>query len=154
MIPCYVAGRTTELDKVREVQDVIKQLGGTISHDWTRAAPEDALRGGGAGAAYNAVPHAQKQKFAEDDLLGVRNASLVVAVCGPGWVGTLIEIGFALAHNTPVWLIGAPERESVFYHLVEVTRLQDLVDFESMFKATMEIDRELSGRESTRDAVK
>lgn len=124
----YVAGRTTELEKVREVQDGLRERGHRITHDWTRAAPETALRAGGVGAAYLAVPEADKRRYAEDDLQGVRSADLVVAVAGQGWAGTYIEIGCALSRWIPVVILGTPERESVFWHLIRVQRIDNLSD--------------------------
>lgn len=124
----YVAGRITELDKVREVQDGLRERGHEITHDWARAVPETALRAGGVGAAYLAVPDIDKLRYAVDNLSGVLRAEIVIAVCGLGWVGTYIEIGAAMGRGTPVVIIGTPERESVFWHLSLVQRIDNLSD--------------------------
>lgn len=112
----YVAGRTTEFRKVRGVQDIVASYGHTISHDWTNARSDDEWR---AGELMDGDP----REYAEADRDGVATCSLVVVVCGEGMVGTLIEVGMALAWNRAVWLFGELERDSVFFYLAGVKRV-------------------------------
>jgi hypothetical protein len=64
----------------------------------------------------------EQRIHAIDDLEGVRHADLLVVLGGERLWGGLIEVGYALAFGTPVWVV-EPVRESVFWALPQIERL-------------------------------
>jgi nucleoside 2-deoxyribosyltransferase len=118
----YVAGRTNNVAGVRLVQTMVRENGHTVTHDWTQIVEE---LGGGVGDAHVQASRDEKREYARADREGVSQADLVIAVCSPQLCGTLIEIGMALIKRKPVWLLGEPERETVFFELEEVVRLEN-----------------------------
>lgn len=114
----YVAGRTDNIEQVRFVQKSCRVAGHGITHDWTEIVEEVG------GAARDDIVTPEKQRgFAEKDLEGVRTCDLLIMVASPKLTGTLIETGAALAWGKPVWVLGEPERHSVFFHLPGVTKI-------------------------------
>lgn len=114
----YVAGRTNMIDQVRVLQRLVTNHGHEITFDWT--AVIEAI--GGDSNEKNIAPTAQRAN-AIKDMVGVQDCDVLIMQCGPGMCGTLIEVGMALALGKKVWIIGSPERESVFFHLDNVTRM-------------------------------
>lgn len=115
----YVAGRTTEIDRVRSVQRMFTERGHTITFDWT--GEEGEIRKGWRGT--DAEPRGNL--LANLERGAVISADLVV-LCWrdgdgqrAGMVGALIEVGMGLADATETWII-APSRDSVFFCLPEV----------------------------------
>jgi nucleoside 2-deoxyribosyltransferase len=87
----YVAGKWEDWERVRRVQDALKERGHTITHDWTREAVSEHPR--------------------EKAILDVRAASeadAVVAVLEQDlqYRGTYVEIGVALGKGVPVYSLG------------------------------------------------
>jgi nucleoside 2-deoxyribosyltransferase len=117
MAEIYVAGRTSMIEEVRIVQSQCVAAGHTITHDWTTVVEEV-----GGAADEKHVPAKKQQEYAGWDMEGVHDADLVIMVCGPNLCGTLIEFGMALAWGKPIWIVGTPERESVFFHRSNVLR--------------------------------
>lgn len=123
----YVAGRTSAYKRVREVQSHLRNLGHQITYDWTGAAPDEVWEGG-AGMDTEVFDDDYLRQQAEADRGGVLDADCVVLVAGKNMVGSYIEVGMALATNTPVIILGEVERESVFNKLAEVYRCADVSD--------------------------
>jgi len=109
----YVAGKFEEWQTVREVQQFLREMGHEITFDWTEEA---AKRKG------TYVFESDKLTNAEADLTGVEEADALIAIAHDDLYGTLIEIGMALADDTPVYLVGN-FRDSVFWALPNVTLL-------------------------------
>lgn len=121
MSAIYVAGRTTNIEQVQRVQRMCQELGHKITFDWTEQVKQvdhhidpDAP-----------MPEGFGRECAENDRTGTQTAQYLIAIMGHDLCGTLIEIGMALAFNTTVFLLGDPERESVFFELPEVVRVPD-----------------------------
>jgi nucleoside 2-deoxyribosyltransferase len=114
----YVAGRTSHIEIVNEMQELCRADGHTITHDWT--GPEGGIESDWSGEPERAYECARK------DFNGVTSADAVI-VCGygcgegGGGLGTFIEIGIAIHARLPVIIIG-PMRESVFWYLDNVIR--------------------------------
>lgn len=115
----YVAGRTSEVERVRRVQKMFTDRGHTITFDWT--GEEGEIRSGWRGTE----AEARGNFLANRERIAVIDADLVV-LCWkdadgtrPGMVGALIEVGMGLADGTETWVI-APSRDSVFFCLPEV----------------------------------
>jgi hypothetical protein len=49
----------------------------------------------------------------------------VIVMCAPDLLGTAIEIGMAIAWGRPIWLVGQPDRDSVFFYLENVRRFKN-----------------------------
>ena len=110
----YVAGKFEDYLAVREVQEFLEKLGHEITFDWT---PE-AARGS---QTYRL--QSDKLANAEKDVAGVEECDALVALGHPELYGTMLEIGIAIADETPVFLVGT-FRDSVFWSLPLVTKLK------------------------------
>jgi nucleoside 2-deoxyribosyltransferase len=117
----YVAGKTGDFERVRLVQGACVDNGHTITYDWTSAVPDGVWVSESEEAV---VAPAQKAIFGENDMRGVRTADLLIALPHDRLVGTYIEIGMALAWNLDVWLLGDWPRDSVFFYLDNVSRME------------------------------
>lgn len=111
----YVAGRTTEADRVNKVQKMFTDRGHTITYDWTVNVKETE-----ADPELYTVAYARY--CAERDWDGVVSADVVVALMADGLLGTAIEIGMAIQTGVPVVLVGDVPRECVFFELPTVFR--------------------------------
>lgn len=117
-IGVYIAGKTHDYLRVREVQELMKSHGWSVTHDWTRTVEV-------VGADHeHGITEQQEQEISSLDLRGTYEASLVVALGHPRICGTIFELGLATAWNKPVWLVdwdAAPR--SVFWSLPNFTHL-------------------------------
>jgi hypothetical protein len=106
----YVAGRTTDLDRVRNAQRLFESAGHEITCDWTMQVDYFTSNP-------DQLDDINKRACASGDLEGVLSADLVCVMMNGGMCGSYIEIGAALAAGKNVWLVGKPERDSVFFYL-------------------------------------
>lgn len=117
----YVAGRTSDIDNVRLAQQICRDANCDITFDWT--GQEGEIRDSWEGAPDRA------QTLSECERRAVSDADLVVLLwCvtdrgGP--VGALLEVGMAMGMKKRIIVVG-PARESVFWYLPEVERVDDL----------------------------
>lgn len=111
----YCAGKTHDYLKVRAVQNMAREHGHAITHDWTVAVAEH-------GPNHDRKPPTlQEERVAANmDREGVRGAELLVMLGNPNLCGTLVEFGIAAERNLPVWVIGHPGKYSIFYKLAGV----------------------------------
>lgn len=113
-LSAYVAGKLNERDRVRRVQEMIWDVGGRITFDWT--AIED-------------VPDSKVEPYtgrsiAIKERAGVWDANLfVLCNSAQGMRGAHIETGMALSHSIPVVILDPGKRMSIFWYLDEVTLL-------------------------------
>lgn len=117
----YVAGKTRNYEKVREVQALVDESGHMVTYDWTRSVPDGAWENE---ANANLSPEF-KRVCARNDMMGVAAADAIIAVMSDDLWGTMIEIGMAMMAAKEIVLLGHPERESVFFHLPKVTVVID-----------------------------
>lgn len=116
----YVAGRTSEVETVRQAQRILEAVGHEIALDWTQAGDLEL-----------AAPARAKRALSEKKCEAVIRSSLFVLL----WkhdstfdrvpIGKLIEFGIAAASNTRIIVVGDPP-ESIFWHLRNVERVADL----------------------------
>lgn len=106
----YVAGKTHDFPKVREVQQCVRAHGHTITHDWTTSVE---LHGPDHQGEPLTFPEAEM--IAEQDVDGVREADLVIVIPHERLTGTLIEIGIAVGLGIDVVFLGPPHPRSVFW---------------------------------------
>lgn len=104
----YVAGKYEEKEAVRYVQKQLHNMGHTITHDWTGEDLGD--RTGVVAASY-------LRMCAEKDVKGVENADAVVLLNHKNGFGLMCEMGIAIAHKIPVFIIDAKLRDTVFFYL-------------------------------------
>jgi nucleoside 2-deoxyribosyltransferase len=116
----YVAGRTNDLARVKRAQEWCRQQDWQITYDWTENVNAQSVRAESGG-----TDPATLRQYALNDRQGVRDADLVIVMTGPNLLGTAIEIGMAIERDTPVWLVGEPERDSVFFYLDTFTRIDE-----------------------------
>lgn len=117
----YVAGRTTDTERVNVLQEQLRKRGHTITYDWTRNVAEVVADP----ALYNP---GYALGCAEQDWDGVNTADVMIALCARGWLGTAIEIGIALQAGVPIVMVGNPERDCVFFYLPAVYGCKEVED--------------------------
>jgi hypothetical protein len=111
----YVAGRTSDVERVRRVQDAMRRADYEITFDWTGPGGEIRKDWGG-------VAHERGAALSQREIAAVHRADVTVlcwmeATDGrPGMVGALIEAGVALGAGRELWIVGPLSRDSVFFH--------------------------------------
>lgn len=115
----YCAGKTHDMDRVREVQSLVRRYG-EVTHDWTKVVEMH-----GPDIELEPMTHEDARLYSAEDLAGVVNADLVIVMPHSRLCGTLIEIGAALITNTPVVVLGRPSQHSVFWAHSRVYRTRD-----------------------------
>lgn len=120
----YVAGRVKQIPRVQVVRDWLREEGHSITFDWT--GPEGEQR-----SDWSKAPDVARG-LADRERRAVLAADVVVLVgwgCaeGEGGLGCFIEVGVALALGIPVVIVG-PCRESVFWYLPAVQRVDNLAE--------------------------
>lgn len=104
----YVAGKFEEGARVREVHQMLKDMGHEITHDWTR---EDASGYQGA------EREAYFRRCAEKDFEGVKDCDLILVLNHDRLFGGATEMGLALAWGRVVYVVEPAIRDNIFYHL-------------------------------------
>lgn len=106
----YVAGRTSDVRTVREMQHMLIERGHVISYDWTQHT--EAVSRGDAHLTPDHMRHCS-----EVDHRGVRTADGVIVILRAGAKGTLVEIGAAQALGIPIWIFVMEDvGKCVFFH--------------------------------------
>jgi hypothetical protein len=120
----YVAGRTSDVERVRRMQDAMVRAGYEITFDWTGEEGEIRKDWGG-------VAHERGAALSQREIAAVRRADVTV-LCWldpmegrQGMVGALIEAGVALGAGRELWVIGPLPRDSVFFHHPNATVFAD-----------------------------
>lgn len=114
----YVAGKWSDKSFIREIMNKIEEMGGEITHDWTKN--ESATR-----------CHEDLGRFAELDIGGVVKADYVIFVMtDPNYAyrGSFTEMGAALATGKTIFLY-CPDESSYcvtncFFHHPGITRVE------------------------------
>jgi nucleoside 2-deoxyribosyltransferase len=111
----YVAGKTHDMELVREVQAMAREAGHEITWDWTQIVEIT----GPDVTEIDRKSNAEEQRgHAESDVQGVRDCDvLIVVLRDERIVGTLIETGVQLGKDGPIWVLGEWPRHSVFFHM-------------------------------------
>lgn len=101
----YVAGKYQEREFVRTIYDKLKLMGHSITVDWTNhdVLPEDDIK-------------ELLGKFAEEDIAGVTEADLLIAVLvnQHEYKGLWVEMGVALGLEKPVYILGSEGDSCIF----------------------------------------
>lgn len=133
----YVASKTHNYPRVREVQGLCRQLDLHVTFDWTITVEAVGIDGGLKGQ----LDDPTRRTAAYNDLEGVRDADLLILLCYPGMCGTLIEFGIAAEREIPIILVGTPERDSVFFELDNVVRCDNVDDLEGILEESFGLVR-------------
>jgi hypothetical protein len=126
MANVYVASKTDNWEYARFVMHMAAAKGHRVTYDWTQDVEQV-----GADANLENDPK-RRAHLAALDVQGVREADLLVLLAYPGWCGALIEFGIAVERDMDVFLVGQPERNSIFFdlhmvrHVPEVTLEEEL----------------------------
>ncbi len=119
----YIATKTDNYKQAQRIRDLLLDAGHEITFDWTEVVAEV---GPDKGLRSDTPPDREFQRIcAQNDMQGVREADALVMLCYPGLCGTLIEVGAALVLGTPVIILGEPERNSVFFAMQHVHRIEE-----------------------------
>jgi len=105
------------------VQDIVRDLGYTITFDWT--GPEDEIRTDGSWDAASD----RGAEIALREIQACRDADLIILLYPPngGGLGCWIEVGAGLASGSEVYVVGA-KRDSVFWQHPAVMRFDSVDD--------------------------
>lgn len=107
----YVAGASTEVDKIASYVAELRRAGLSITHDWT--AQVQLARA--AGKSDKDYTQGERNKFAWDDMHGVLSARflwLVLPEVSARSVGAWVELGAAVASDKTIIVSG--EHPSIF----------------------------------------
>lgn len=115
----YFAGSSRDWRKVRTWIERAKQCGHTVTFDWTKMV-ETFGRGDPSSTDDEILIGA-----AVHDMQGVKDADILVLFPDERIYGAMAEMGGALATNTPVWIIGTPQRFSVFFRHPHVKQISE-----------------------------
>lgn len=110
----YIASSINNRKQVQQLRDLLNAAGWRHTHDWTVAEGETEEN----------VSNARRREIADNDIVGVRLAQVVIVLL-PGGRGTHVELGVAIGDNK--WIhIWAPDAnmydESPFYWSIDVMR--------------------------------
>jgi nucleoside 2-deoxyribosyltransferase len=113
----YVAGKTYDLHRVRQIQGMVRAVGHVVTYDWTTVVEATGPGDPESGKHSEHVSVELERECALRDLEGVQDADIVIALGHPQLAGTWIEIGAALAHGKQVWFLESDKaRHTVFVH--------------------------------------
>jgi hypothetical protein len=135
----YVAGRTFDIERVRRVQQMFRDVGYRVTFDWTGPDGEIRPDWGGIASERGAV-------LSRRELEAVRGAAITVLLWKDptdnrqGMVGALIESGAALANGRQLWVVG-PSRDSVFFHHTNARVFEDESGLSCAVRALAEFSR-------------
>jgi hypothetical protein len=117
----YVAGRFGDWRYIRQAQTVLRDLGYSITYDWTVHAEA------GENERDGSLTHEAMGKAAQTDLDAAAAADLFVLVCRDDMadaLGCYVEMGAALSTGAEVAVI-APPRWSIFFDHPDVRVFAD-----------------------------
>jgi hypothetical protein len=109
----YVAGGFLERDLVREWMGRLREIGVTISHDWTESeASAPGVTSDDQLSAEQAI------RYANGDIEGVRSADLVwhIVASYKGAQGSYFETGLAYGLGKLIVVSGPDWRKSIFHY--------------------------------------
>lgn len=108
----YIAGASAELDRARAVRDWARRQADTIQLvgcDWVAAIDRERREGG---RQDHQLTLTERERYAQEDLNGVRDAQMVWLLLPPRTVHTVglwVEFGFALRCGATVLASGPDE---------------------------------------------
>jgi hypothetical protein len=107
----YVATKFEEFERAREVMDLLRSAGHTITYDWTRNKQFSRTQ-------------------ARNDKHGVVTADALVCIFEKdlAYKGVWVEFGIAVSRHIPIYVLGTAGDRCIFLQLQEVHRgIEDLV---------------------------
>src|SRR5262249_23058209 len=124
----YIAGASSEPERVRAAMDAARKLGFEVTVDWLAAIAE-------AGAANAGLSVADRIKYANADRAGVENADIVWLLAPAGSsTGAWVELGYALGLRSdrtmlrPLWqtIVSGPAQDRcIFAELCDLKFRED-----------------------------
>lgn len=109
----YVAGKWEERLRAREVMETIRAKGHVITHDWTHEPKEETDE--------------VLLECANLDVQGVESADALVFVAEKNlkFAGAYTELGIAIAHDLPVYVLGEFATSNIFMRLPSIKRVTE-----------------------------
>lgn len=101
----YVAGKFEEKNRVSALMLTLKELGHTITHDWTTATEEGQTPS-------TLCDYLEKQSIL--DYNGILNCDVVIVLAHPEGKGLYVEMGIALSAYKPVIYVDRPDTNCIF----------------------------------------
>lgn len=122
----YVASKTDNAQQVKEVMEMLDERDVEITFDWTAVVANF----GGPGLK-GQISDEDRRTAAYNDMEGVLQCDIFILLCYPGMCGALIEFGMAaVSEEISIIVVGKPERDSVFFEMDNVTRVEDIAGLE------------------------
>ena len=104
---CFVSTKFEQRDQAKAFMLKLEAAGHSVTHDWTTETADNLTRD-------EFVP--TMQRFANDDIEGVRRAEVLILINQPNCRGAYVEDGIAIALGKPVIVIHAERGEHVFFY--------------------------------------
>ena len=140
MVDIYVASKFENKAAVRAAQTEVRKRGWGISFDWTGEAVD--VSGSKVidwNTPYQTADEAHLRESAYNDYCGVTGSSAVLILNHAHGCGMWTEMGIAIAHGIPVYVVGPEIRRNIFFYLPESFKLQTFSTLEEAL-ARMESD--------------
>jgi hypothetical protein len=117
----YIAGRLKQMNKIKEIQDFIKNKGHEIHTDWTEHLPPKP---------YSSDEN-KSSEFATIDIKGAMECDVFVLLSDEAGTGMYTELGSALANkinmgSPHIYVIGDHLTKPIFLFHPEVTRKNNI----------------------------
>lgn len=123
----YIAGSSTEMERVAEFMSACRALGYLVTLDWV----EIVLRNGGVANPKDVAINAARE-WSERDLAAIAEADVFVMLApldGAPARGAFVELGFAVARAKATLVVRSPSCHSIFQSMAEH---QASTDFEAL----------------------
>lgn len=115
----YIASSVKNLERCKDIMDILAYTGWRSSYDWTRADQKKVLDD-----AY------YKTKLIDEELHGIKNADAFILVL-PAGRGAHVELGYALAMNKKIFILAQNReqlKEVLIYNKVSFVVTYSLVE--------------------------
>jgi nucleoside 2-deoxyribosyltransferase len=98
----YTASKFERFLEVRYFNDQLRELGHTVTWDWTRTKEFNQF---GYSVSHAPLHPDDRLYYARADVKGAREADAVILLDGPDLRGALVEAGIAIGAGKELWLV-------------------------------------------------
>jgi hypothetical protein len=124
ILDVYVAGRTHDIRRVRQVQNMCRSVGWNITFDWTTTKEEGGE--GGIRRDWRDEPELARE-IAVKEYHACRSADLGIWLWGEGALGAAFESAWIM-ESGELWIVEC-ERDSIFFYLHDdIRRFENILD--------------------------
>ncbi len=114
----YISSRTKETKKIKEITQKLKDLGHSITFDWTKQT--------------NLKPYNKNIKqstiFSKHTISAIKNCDYFIILTNQAGTGMHTEMGVAIAEKKKIFVIGKHLNTNIFFFHPNVKRLNSIKD--------------------------